>query len=111
MHQQTLPIPQRFRVVNPAPVLEALSAHPARTAGPDAAPSQNVYEGHYGGGFKVWDKFEVIRQEKAIVPPCEDDDFQSTTIKNLPLIAQPAQQNHNIRLDNDGQKYLLTKHP
>ena len=47
MHQQTPPIPQRFRVVNPAPVLEALSAHPARTAGPDAAPSQNVYGEHY----------------------------------------------------------------
>ena len=56
MHQQTLPIPQRFRVVNPAPVLEALSAHPARTAGPDAAPSQNVYEGHYGADQQVWDK-------------------------------------------------------
>ena len=62
MHQQTLPIPQRFRVVNPAPVLEALSAHPARTAGPDAAPSQNVYEGHYGADQQVWDKFEVILQ-------------------------------------------------
>ena len=66
MHQQTLPIPQRFKVVNPAPVLEALSAHPARTAGPDAAPSQNVYEEHYGAGWKVWDKFEVIQQQTPV---------------------------------------------
>ena len=65
MHQQTPPIPQRFRVVNPAPVLETLSAHPARTAGPDAAPSQNVYEGHYGADLQVWDKFEVIQHFSA----------------------------------------------
>ena len=65
MHQQTLPIPQRFKVVNPAPVLEALSAHPARTAGPDAAPSQNVYGEHYGADQQVWDKWNLIPQQNA----------------------------------------------